>query len=69
MSLRLFLGFQLHEKTPDHSSFTVWRDVCRWRLQHGLPAYPLHCTSHGLIDAYATGVDSTTFAINAISLE
>ncbi|MFZ5761087.1 MAG: transposase [Thermodesulfobacteriota bacterium] len=25
MSLREFLGYQIHEKTPDHSSFTIWR--------------------------------------------
>jgi len=66
MSLKEFLGYQLHEKTPDHSSFTVWRkrlplDLYRSVFQRILDL--VH--RHGLVDAYAAGVDSSTIEANA----
>ena len=66
MSLREFLGYQLHERTPDHSSFTVWQkrlpvEVYRAVFQRVLAL--VH--EHGLINAYAAGVDSSTIEANA----
>jgi IS5 family transposase len=66
MSLREFLGYQLHEKTPDHSSFTVWRR--RLPLEFYTAVFQrILCIvhRHGLVDTYATGVDSTTLEANA----
>jgi len=66
MSLREFLGYQLHEKTPDHSSFTVWRKRLPLEFYNTVFQRILCIVHrHGLIDAYATGVDSTTLEANA----
>lgn len=66
MSLREFLGYLPHEKTPDHSSFTVWRR--RLPLEFYSTVFQrILCIvhRHGLIDAYAAGVDSSTLEANA----
>lgn len=66
MSLREFLGYQIHEKTPDHSSFTIWRQRLPLELYSNVFQRILCIVHrHGLIDAYATGVDSTTIEANA----
>jgi len=66
MSLREFLGYQLHEKTPDHSSFTVWRQRLPLEFYNTVFQRILCMVHrHGLVDAYATGVDSTTLEANA----
>lgn len=66
LSLREFLGYQLHEKTPDHSSFTIWRQRLPLEL-YSTVFQRILCLvhRHGLIDAYAAGVDSTTLEANA----
>lgn len=66
MSLREFLGYQLHERTPDHSSFTIWRQRLPLEM-YGTVFQRILCLvhRHGLIDAYAAGVDSTTLEANA----
>lgn len=66
MSLREFLGYQLQEPTPDHSSFTIWRqrlpiEIYRTVFQRILAI--VH--RKGLIKGYAAGVDSTTLDANA----
>ena len=66
LSLRDFLGYELHERTPDHSSFTIWRQ--RLSLEMFSMVFQrifgiVH--RYGLIDAYAAGVDSTTIEANA----
>ena len=66
LSLREFLGYQLHEQTPDHSSLTIWRQ----RLPHEFfqkVFQRILCLvdRHGLIKAYAAGVDSSTIEANA----
>jgi len=66
MSLRDFLGYLPHERTPDHSSLTIWRqrlplDFYRTVFQRILGL--VH--RHGLVDAYAAGVDSSTIEANA----
>jgi len=66
MSLREFLGYQIHEKTPDHSSFTIWRQRLPLELYTKVFQRILCIVHrHGLVDAYATGVDSTTIEANA----
>lgn len=66
MSLRAFLGYQPHEKTPDHSSFTVWRKRLPLDFYNAVFQRILCIVHrHGLVSAYATGVDSTTLAANA----
>jgi IS5 family transposase len=66
MSLREFLGYQIHERTPDHSSFTIWRQRLPLEM-YGAVFQRILCLvhRHGLIDAYAAGVDSTTLEANA----
>jgi transposase len=66
MSLRDFLGYQLHERTPDHSSFTIWRQRLPLELYRTVFQRILGLVHrHGLIDAYAAGVDSSTIEANA----
>ena len=66
LSLRDFLGYELHEKTPDHSSFTVWRRRLPLEVYSAVFQRILGIVHrHGLIDAYAAGVDSTTLEANA----
>lgn len=66
MSLREFLGYLLHEKTPDHSSFTIWRQRLPLEMYSTVFQRVLCLVHrHGLINAYAAGVDSTTLEANA----
>lgn len=66
MSLREFLGYQLHERTPDHSSFTIWRQRLPLEFYRAVFQRILSLVHrHGLIDAYAAGVDSSTIEANA----
>lgn len=66
LSLRAFLGYELQERTPDHSSFTVWRQRLPLELYGAVFQRILGIVHrHGLIDAYAAGVDSTTLEANA----
>lgn len=66
LSLRDFLGYQLHERTPDHSSFTIWRQRLPLELYRTVFQRILGLVHrHGLIDAYAAGVDSSTIEANA----
>jgi len=66
LSLRKFLGYELHENTPDHSSLT--------RIRHRLPlevfesvfAFVLSLVEeHGLLKGKTVGVDSTLLEANA----
>lgn len=66
LSLRDFLGYELHEKTPDHSSFTIWRQRLPLEMYSTVFQRILALVHrHGLIDAYAAGVDSSTLEANA----
>lgn len=67
LSLREFLGYQLQESTPDHSSLSIWRqrllqDFFQHAFQHIIKLVDLQ----GLVHAFATGVDSSTVAANAV---
>jgi transposase len=66
MSIRAFLKYELHEKTPEHSSFTVIRQ----RL--GLPVYEQifgltlqALREHGLLRGKNLGIDSSVIEANA----
>ena len=66
MSLRNFLGYLAHESTPDHSSLTIWRQRLPLSLYREVFQRILCIVEqHGLIDAYAAGVDSSTIEANA----
>ncbi len=66
MSLRDFLGYLPHESTPDHSSLTIWRQRLPLSLYNEVFRRILGIVGqHGLIDAYAAGVDSSTIEANA----
>lgn len=66
MSLREFLGYQLHESTPDHSSFTIWRQRLPIEIYRAVFQRILAIVHRkGLIKAYAAGIDSTTLEANA----
>jgi len=66
MSLRDFLGYLPHESTPDHSSLTIWRQRLPLSLYREVFQRILCIVGqHGLIDAYAVGVDSSTLEANA----
>jgi transposase len=65
-SLRTFLGYLPHERTPDHSSFTIWRQRLPLSLYREVFQRILSIVDkHGLVDAYAAGVDSSTIEANA----
>lgn len=66
MSLRDFLGYLPHERTPDHSSFTIWRQRLPLSLYRTVFQRILALVDkHGLIEAYSAGVDSSTIEANA----
>jgi len=66
MSLRQFLGYELNERTPDHSSLTIWRQRLPLELYRRVFRRILGLVHrHKLIEAYAAGVDSTTIETNA----
>lgn len=66
LSLRDFLGYELQERTPDHSSFTIWRQRLPQEMFSTVFQRILGIVHrYGLIDAYAAGVDSTTIEANA----
>lgn len=66
LSLREFLGYELHESTPDHSSFTVWRQRLSLEAYEEVFVRVLRmANTHGLLGGGTLGVDSTTVEANA----
>src|SRR6266567_3960804 len=66
MSIRAFLNYELDEKTPDHSSFTVIRQ----RLSLDVYERIFHLTlqalrEHGLLRGKNLGIDSSVIEANA----
>lgn len=66
MSIRVFLNYELDEKTPDHSSFTVIRQ----RLSLDVYERIFHLTlqalrEHGLLRGKNLGIDSSVIEANA----
>lgn len=65
-SIRGFLGYQLTENTPDHSSLTVIRDRLskeQFQALHAILLKALH--AHGLLKGRNLGIDSSIIEANA----
>jgi transposase len=66
LSLREFLGYELSERTPDHSTLTVIRQRLPLDLHHEVFQFVLRVANNkGLLKGKTLGVDSTTLEANA----
>ena len=66
LSLRKFLGYALHEETPDHSSLSRIRGRLPKEVFDEVFQFVLRIVDeHKLLDAQTVGVDSTTLEANA----
>ncbi len=66
LSLRKFLGYELHENTPEHSSLTRIRQRLPLEAFEQVFAFVLSLVEkHGLLKGKTVGVDSTLLEANA----
>jgi transposase len=66
LSLREFLGYDVTEDTPDHSTLSVWRHRLDEEVFQKVFDWVLGLVNaHGLVDGKTLGVDSTTLEANA----
>jgi transposase len=66
MSIRALLKYELHEKTPEHSSFTVIRQRLGLDLYQQIFALTLQALrEHGLLRGKNLGIDSSVIEANA----
>ena len=66
LSLRKFLGYELHENTPEHSSLTRIRQRLPLDVFEQVFAFVLSLVEeHGLLKGKTVGVDSTLLEANA----
>ena len=66
LSLREFLGFELTQSTPDHSTLSVWRKRLELKTYEEVFCKILSIVDrHGLLKGEVLGVDSTTLDANA----
>jgi transposase len=66
MSIRGFLHYELHEKTPDHSSFTVIRQRLGLDIYQQIFTLTLQALrEHGLLRGKNLGIDSSVIEANA----
>ena len=66
LSLRKFLGYELHENTPEHSSLTRIRQRLPLEVFEQVFAFVLLLVEeHGLLKGKTVGVDSTLLEANA----
>src|SRR5258706_1806888 len=66
MSIRAFLNYELDEKTPDHSSFTVIRQRLGLDLYERIFTLTLRALrEHGLLRGKHLGIDSSVIEANA----
>src|SRR3989442_4115887 len=66
MSIRAFLNYELDEKTPDHSSFTVIRQRLGLDLYERIFTLSLQALrEHGLLRGNNLGIDSSVIEANA----
>ena len=66
LSLRKFLGYELHENTPEHSSLTRIRQRLPLKVFEEVFAFVLSLVEeHGLLKGKTVGVDSTLLEANA----
>src|SRR5438309_254616 len=60
MSIRAFLNYELDEKTPDHSSFTIIRQRLGLDIYERIFTLTLHALrAHGLLRGKHLGIDSS----------
>jgi transposase len=66
MSIRTFLKYELHEKTPEHSSFTVIRQRLGLEIYQQIFTLTLQALrEHGLLRGKNLGIDSSVIEANA----
>jgi len=66
LSIRAFLKYELHEKTPEHSSFTVIRQRLGLRIYDSIFVLLLEALrEHGLLRGKNLGIDSSVIEANA----
>jgi len=66
MSIRTFLKYELHEKTPEHSSFTVIRQRLGLEVYQQIFTLTLQALrEHGLLRGRNLGIDSSVIEANA----
>jgi transposase len=66
MSIRSFLKYELHEKTPEHSSFTVIRQRLGLEIYERIFTLTLQALrEHGLLRGKNLGIDSSVIEANA----
>jgi len=66
MSIRAFLKYELHEKTPEHSSFTVIRQRLGLEVYQEIFTLTLQALrEHGLLRGKNLGIDSSVIEANA----
>ncbi len=66
MSIRSFLKYDLHEKTPEHSSFTVIRQRLGLEVYQQIFTLTLQALrEHGLLRGKNLGIDSSVIEANA----
>ncbi len=66
MSIRAFLKYELHEKTPEHSSFTVIRQRLGLDVYQQIFTLTLQALrEHGLLRGKNLGIDSSVIEANA----
>jgi transposase len=66
MSIRTFLKYELHEKTPEHSSFTVIRQRLGLDVYQQIFTLTLQALrEHGLLRGKNLGIDSSVIEANA----
>ena len=66
MSIRAFLKYELNEKTPEHSSFTVIRQRLGWEIYERIFTLTLQALrEHGLLRGKNLGIDSSVIEANA----
>ena len=66
MSIRAFLKYELHEKTPEHSSFTVIRQRLGLEIYERIFTLTLQALrEHGLLRGKNLGIDASVIEANA----
>ena len=66
LSIRAFLKYELHEKTPEHSSFTVIRQRLGLEIYERIFTLTLQALrEHGLLRGKNLGIDSSVIEANA----
>src|SRR5579864_5383983 len=66
IAIRAFLKYELHEKTPEHSSFTVIRQRLGLKIYESIFTLTLQALrEHGLLRGKNLGIDASVIEANA----